>query len=954
MVQAVRLGGSSCNNHITTDPSAQIVLMKLLRNKRKVKKGSSLEKKTVQVASDVIRDIESKISLACRSGRVLDELNISGLFLKELPPQVKLVRFSRIKAGNNLFEEIPSHLSTITRLQSLDFRHNRIVSIPNNLLSLTCLKGINLSDNCIRDLPGFVMTLNNITTLNLSMNHISSFNVPPECFQNLESLRLSHNAISSIHVQCCTKLLLLDCSHNPIKESLRMSIPYCLVALLIDNVQLSSFPIGLDAATSLTELSWAGSGLERVYGKGPASTILKTVQAIFGMSSQEVPKTKTIRCMGLTDHESLIESNAERIRSGQKLQFCGFAGDLEHSSVLQTIFSSTSRISLSILFSSLKHLPTMEHLSELRQLNVSYNDFESFHEPLPTSLCSMSITNCKIVKIDKFILACHSLTSIDVSFNQLVSLPSELKQLEVLVQFSCDYCRLVQFPKVLLLMRSLVMMSMRSNCIENSENDEVCDPEFSNDVINSIDLSNNLLRQPPTFLMHLVSLRCCSMWNNPLDQPWVQFVTGLQTSKWTKHLQTGVSRCDMQRMNLINESVLTVAFPQVSVHLTDVDLSANSLTVLPSWLSSLINLKFVIAKCNKLTSASSLAGCNGLVRIDLSFNRLKTLPQEAFDKMLQLEEVCLDGNPLKHLPQILFSRRSLKTSIQWCMLPVTNQRLLGDHSIKVSILHDMMKSLFSIQEGVASLKLQGKRLMAIEEAWFSNKLAQLNTISSISIGSNMIAEFPACFTMLRNLTEVDISVNRLKELPQWMAKVRSLKKLICFSNMITSIKWDSEFDSMREIDISDNKLGDIPEDLSMIKFSAFSARYNSIDKFQSHSGFWGKTLEVLDLEYNHFTRLPEWVSELTSLQYLNLEGNYLESVPLELFSITSLQDLRLPSMEAAAKKESGEDEEEDIATPKSHSVHWLAVLKRLNESARSLSLDLDDLSLMDLPEQVTI
>ena len=186
-----------------------------------------------------------------------------------------------------------------------------------------------------------------------------------------------------------------------------------------------------------------------------------------------------------------------------------------------------------------------------------------------------------------------------------------------------------------------------------------------------------------------------------------------------------------------------------------------------------------------------------------------------------------------------------------------------------------------------------------------------------------------------------------------MAKVRSLKKLVCFSNMIASIKWDSEFHSMREVDISDNKLNEIPEDLSMIKFSAFSARYNSIEKFQSHPGFWGKTLEVLDLEYNSFTRLPKWVSELTSLEYLNLEGNYLESIPLELFSITALQDLRLPSMETAAKKEIDEEnEEQEIATPKSHSVHWLAVLRRLNESVRSLRLDLDDLSLMDLPEQV--
>jgi Leucine-rich repeat (LRR) protein len=936
----------------------QIVFMKLLREKRmekgheKLKKGTSMEKAT-QVAKDVIRDMDSRITLACRSGRVLDELNISGLFLKELPPQAKFVRFARIKAGNNLFEEIPSHLSTVTRLQSLDFRHNRLESIPEYLLGLTCLKGINLSDNCIRDLPAFVMTLNTITTLNLSMNYISSFDVPPECLQNLDSLRLSYNAMSSINVQYCTRLLLLDCSHNPIEESQNMGLSRCLISLFIDNVPMSSFPIGLDAATSLTELSWAGSGLERVYGRGPSSTIIKTVRATMSMLSHEVQNTKTIRCMGLTDQETLIESNAQRIRSGQKLQFCGFAGDLEHSSVLHTIVSSTSRVALSILFSSMTYLPSMEHISGLRQLNVSHNNIEGFCNPLPTLLCSLSITNCKIFKIDDFILACHSLTSIDLSFNEIVSLPSELTKLDVLVQFSCDYCKLIHFPNVLLLMRSLVMMSMRNNRIQNSSKEEFCDPGFSNDVINCIDMSNNCLRQPPTFLMYLVNLRCCSMWNNPLEQPWVQFATGFQTSKWTKHLQTEVPRCDMQFMKLIDESVRTAAFPQMSVHLTDIDISANALTILPPWLSSLINLKLLNAKCNKLTSAASLAGCSGLVRIDLAYNRLRTLPQEAFDEMLELTEVSLDGNPLRHLPQILFSRNSLKTSIQWCMLPVTNQRLLGDHSIKVSIMHDLMKSLFSIQEGVTSLKLQGKRLMAIEEAWFANKLAQLNTISSISIGSNMIAEFPACFTMLRSLTEVDISVNRLKELPQWMAKVRSLKKLVCFSNMIASIKWDSEFHSMREVDISDNKLNEIPEDLSMIKFSAFSARYNSIEKFQSHPGFWGKTLEVLDLEYNSFTRLPKWVSELTSLEYLNLEGNYLESIPLELFSITALQDLRLPSMETAAKKEIDEgNEEEEIATPKSHSVHWLAVLRRLNESVRSLRLDLDDLSLMDLPEQV--
>jgi Leucine-rich repeat (LRR) protein len=933
--------------------------MKKLQRNRHAKgseksKRDKLAGKAVDCANDVMRDMEIRVTQACRSGRVLDELNISGLFLKELPNQAKLVRFARIKAGNNLFKEIPSYLSTITRLQNLDFRHNILETIPEYLLHQTCLKGVNLSDNRIQQFPGFAMKLNHITALNLSFNRIRSFHVPSECLQKLESLLLSHNAMTSIDVEYCTTLQFLDCGHNLIAKSSDMSIPYSLVSLMIDNIPMNTFPMGLDATTGLTELSWANSGLERMYGRGPSSTILKVVKDMVLRLSIEKQSAKTIRFVGLANSESCIERNMERIKSAQKLQIVGFVGNIEQSPILSTIFSNASRESLSIMFSSLKIVPSMDHMTALRHLNVSNNDIEGFTEPLPECLSSMSISNCKITKIDAFILNCRSLTSLDLSFNQLEFIPTEITRLDALMQLSCDHCRLIKFPSVLLWMQALVMISLRNNLIENSVEGDVCRPEFSNDVINSIDLSNNFLRQPPKFLLHLISVRYCAMWNNPLEQPWVQFATEFQPFKWTKLLQTEVLTCEMQSMKLIDNSVLTVAFPQTTNHLTNLDISANNLTILPPWLSGLNGLKLLNAKCNKLNSASYLVGCNGLVRINLAYNVLKLLPQEAFDLMMDLKEVILDGNPLKHLPQILFSRKTLKPSIQWCVLPVTNQRLLRDHSIKMSILHDLMKSLFTIQEGVSSIKLQGKRLTAVETAWFTNKLARLDTISSISIGSNMIAEFPTCFTMLHNLTEVDISVNRLKELPQWMAKLRSLKKLVCFSNMIKNILWDAAFQSMREIDISDNKLNEIPEDLCMIKFSSFSARYNSIDKFQSHPGFWGKTLEVLDLEYNLFTILPLWVSELTTLQYLNLEGNYLKTIPLELFSITSLQDLRLPSMESAEHTELNDDDDkpEEIATPKSHSVHWLAVLKRLNESMRTLKMDLDDLSLMELPEQV--
>jgi Leucine-rich repeat (LRR) protein len=929
-------------------------LNRTLKHKNHSGKKNDLQGNTVDAANEIIRNIDKRITHACRSGRVLDELNISGLFLKELPPQAKLVRFARIKAGNNLFHEIPSYLGSITRLQSLDFRHNRLERIPEFLNSLSCLKGVNLSDNRIQQMPDFMMKMNTISALNLSFNRISTFNVPAGCLQNLDSLRLSHNSITSVDVHCCTKLLLLDCSHNPVANATDMKIPYSLISLCVDHIPMSAFPTGLDVATCIKELSWANSGLERVYGRGPSSTNLKKVKDIVTTEAKKGQHAKAFECAGLANQECSFEINSELIKTCQKLQVCGFVGEMEQSSTMAKILSNTSAVSLAVLFSSLKHLPPIDHMTVLRHLNVSNNDFVRFTTPLPTSLNSLSISHCRIMEISECVLSCKSLHSLDVSFNDLVCIPAEITHLDALVHFCCDFCRLVDFPNALLKMRSLAMISLRNNRITNSVNDMVFLPGSCNDVINCIDLSSNCLRRPPVFIMHLVNIRCCSMWNNPLEQPWVQFVTQFQTLKWTKLLQSDVSSCDMKFLKLVDASVLKVWSLQASHQLTDLDISSNTLTILPPWLSTLKSLKVLSAKCNKLASAASLAGCNRLLRIDLAYNQLRTLPQEAFEIMPELKEVILDGNPLKHLPQILFSRKSLKTCINWCVLPVTNQRLLGDHSIKMSILHDLMKSLFSIQEGVSSIKLQGKRLTFFENSWIANKLARLETITSISIGSNMIAEFPACFTMLGSLTEVDISVNRLKELPQWMSKLRSLKKLLCFSNMIKTINWDAAFESMREIDVSDNKLNEIPEDLSMIKFSAFSARYNSIDKMQSHPGFWCKTLEVLDLEYNSFSKLPVWISELSSLQYLNLEGNYLEHIPLELFSISSLQDLRLPTMETTRCENVDDEEKEDIATPKSHSVHWLAVLKRLNESARSFKMDLDDLSLMELPEQVIV
>ena len=53
------------------------------------------------------------------------------------------------------------------------------------------------------------------------------------------------------------------------------------------------------------------------------------------------------------------------------------------------------------------------------------------------------------------------------------------------------------------------------------------------------------------------------------------------------------------------------------------------------------------------------------------------------------------------------------------------------------------------------------------------------------------------------------------------------------------------------------------------------------------------SLKILNLSWNNFTELPEWIGELKSLEELNLWGNKLESLPESINALSSLKVLKL-------------------------------------------------------------
>lgn len=115
---------------------------------------------------------------------------------------------------------------------------------------------------------------------------------------------------------------------------------------------------------------------------------------------------------------------------------------------------------------------------------------------------------------------------------------------------------------------------------------------------------------------------------------------------------------------------LPVELPLRLPHLSYLNLSYNTITVLPESFGLLFHLNVVLLNNNKLKSLpTSFTHLVKLERLDLSHNTLRELPEE-FGKMESLSKLNVCNNKLKYLPL------SLGTSQTLTILLARNNRLL--------------------------------------------------------------------------------------------------------------------------------------------------------------------------------------------------------------------------------------------------------------------------------------
>uniref|UniRef100_A0A087YS77 Vasorin a n=1 Tax=Poecilia formosa TaxID=48698 RepID=A0A087YS77_POEFO len=207
------------------------------------------------------------------------------------------------------------------------------------------------------------------------------------------------------------------------------------------------------------------------------------------------------------------------------------------------------------------------------------------------------------------------------------------------------------------------------------------------------------------------------------------------------------------------------------VELVSLDLSQNKLAEIPEMaFKSLSKLKNLDLSANHIThiSKDSFSGLVQLERLYLHGNLIQSIHWEAFEGLEMLLELKLQGNKLTSLPFLNFPRLLLLDLSHNKLPPLEHSHLHTPH--------------------LEALKLSSLGLPSLDE--------------------NLVAS-------LRNLHELDLSMNQLKEVPQALKQesLKGLTKLSLAANPLFELRVSDfhQLVALQELDLSGVNLQGFPE-----------------------------------------------------------------------------------------------------------------------------------------------
>ncbi|XP_029946629.1 leucine-rich repeat serine/threonine-protein kinase 1 isoform X3 [Salarias fasciatus] len=343
-------------------------------------------------------------------------------------------------------------------------------------------------------------------------------------------------------------------------------------------------------------------------------------------------------------------------------------------------------------------------------------------------------------------------------------------------------------------------------------------------------------------------------------------------------------------------------FMDVSSRITQLDLSSNSLSGLPSvvpW--GLIHLRTLDLSNNELRELPSAHSsqeviCSSLQQVNLSQNQLGSLPVGLLH--------------LTHLQKLSAAKNQL--SLLFDIPPDTNWiglRKLGELDVSDNSLLALPTPVMHCLKSLSLLNVSRNRLSSFPDPWAC-------PLKQLKASSNAIESLPDTISIFwkTQLQEVDFSDNSLKELPSYIFELEALVSLRLSGNHIATLpapnKWNCS--RLRTLDLSRNQLGKTEESPKSRRL-AFLTTWNRRDPDPvcpiEFPAVLRDSLEVLFLNDNQLECVPQSVCGLHSLTELYLSNNPgIRELPAELGQLSNLwqldiEDLNITNVPQEVRKE---------------------------------------------------